>query len=286
MTGRAPSLTPVDRAPIGDWSDAYENGGHIPGAADFVARWPQEAAAFRAALGPRARLDLPYPGPRGDERERFDLFLPEGAPQGLVVFVHGGYWLRFGRETWSHLAAGPVARGWAVAMPSYTLAPEARIAGITEQVAAFLPFAATEVPGPIALAGHSAGGHLVSRLLCPDVAVPEEVLARIARTVSISGLHDLRPLMGTAMNAQLHLDAEEAAAESAALHLPRAGARLVAWVGADERPEFLRQSELIAAAWGGPAETRLVIDAGRHHFDVVAPLTDPESPLTRTLLGW
>jgi acetyl esterase/lipase len=52
------------------------------------------------------------------------------------VFVHGGYWLRFGRGDWSHLAAGPVARGWAVALPSYTLAPAARIAAITAEIGA------------------------------------------------------------------------------------------------------------------------------------------------------
>jgi hypothetical protein len=60
------------------------------------------------------------------------------APQGLLVFVHGGYWLRFDREMWSHLAAGAVARGWACAIPSYTLAPEARISAMTQEIASVL----------------------------------------------------------------------------------------------------------------------------------------------------
>ena len=55
-------------------------------------------------------------------------------PAGLVVFVHGGYWRAFDRGDWSHLAAGPLARGWAVAMPGYVLAPEARIAAITAMI--------------------------------------------------------------------------------------------------------------------------------------------------------
>ena len=54
-----------------------------------------------------------------------------GGDGPLVVFVHGGYWLRFHRDIWSHFAQGLTARGWAVAMPSYTLAPEARIAAMT-----------------------------------------------------------------------------------------------------------------------------------------------------------
>ena len=64
-------------------------------------------------------------------RNRFDLFLPEDAPKGLVVFVHGGYWVRFDKSYWSHLARGSVEHGYAVAMPSYTLCPQTRISGIT-----------------------------------------------------------------------------------------------------------------------------------------------------------
>ncbi len=267
-------------ARVADWDDAYANRKHIPGAERFVDHWAKAAQAFRAQA--RARLDLPY----GEgERERFDLFLPEGEPRGLAVFVHGGYWMAFGRETWSHLAAGPVARGWAVALPSCTLAPEARLSEMTRRMAAFLPVAAAEVAGPIALAGHSAGGHLISRLLCAGV-LPGAVAARIARGVSISGLHDLRPLLRTTMNETLQLDEAEAADESAALLAPAEGARLVAWVGGDERPEFVRQSALIAQAWGGAAETALVIEPGRHHFDVIAGLERPDSPLTEALLGW
>ena len=282
-----PACQLADEAALQDWDDAYDNGGHIPDAAAHVAMWPRLAAQFRDALGERARLNLPYPGPLGDpEREAFDLFLPAGRPQGLAVFVHGGYWMKFGRETWSHLAAGAVASGWAVALPSYTLAPGARISRITAQIAAFLPAAAAEIAGPIALAGHSAGGHLVSRMLCEDVSLPAEMAARIARVVSISGLHDLRPLLATKMNQGLRLDADEAAAESAALLAPCEGARLIAWVGGAERPEFLRQSRLIAAAWGGRAQTRFVADPKKHHFDVVAPLAEARSPLTRSLLDW
>ena len=64
-------------------------------------------------------------------RNRFDLFLPEDTPKGLVVFVHGGYWVRFDKSYWSHLANGSVEHGYAVAMPSYTLCPQTRISGIT-----------------------------------------------------------------------------------------------------------------------------------------------------------
>ncbi len=108
-------------------------------------------------------------------------------------------------------------------MPSYTLAPGARIADITRQVARAVEAAAAEVAGPVRLAGHSAGGHLVARLLQPDV--PLGVAGRIAACLPISPLSDLRPLIETSMNADLRLDLDEALAESPALPRSRAMCR-------------------------------------------------------------
>ena len=153
------------------FDDAYSNGKYIAGGDLFPARWAAKAEAFRAGLGDRARLGQRY-GEGG--RQWFDLFLPEGAAQGLMVFIHGGYWLAFGPRDFSHLAAGALARGWACAMPAYTLAPDARIAAMTAEIAAALPAMAAEVAGPLVLTGHSAGGHLSARMACADVALPAE----------------------------------------------------------------------------------------------------------------
>ncbi len=268
---------------LGDIDRAYDNVGAIPDARAYPARWSEAAAAFREELSARgrARLGVPYgAGPR----HAYDLFLPEGTPAGLAVFVHGGYWKAFDRSVWSHLAAGPLAHGFAVALPSYTLCPEARIADITAEIAAFLDRASAEVAGPLHLSGHSAGGHLVTRMLCPDVA--PACAGRIDRVVSISGVHDLRPLLGTAMNEALRLDAPEARAESPVLHAPRPGARLVAVAGGDELPEFRRQNLLLPTIWHGlGAETEAFEIAGCHHFSVIAGLSDPESALTRALVA-
>ncbi|MBP0645243.1 hypothetical protein J8J17_25980, partial [Mycobacterium tuberculosis] len=71
------------------------------------------------------------------------------------------------------------------------------------------------------------------------------------KTVPISALGDLRPLMKTRMNETFHLDAVEARLESPALLEPQEGIDVTAWVGGAERPEFVRQSTLLANIWSG-----------------------------------
>jgi len=268
------SIAPLSETDISgiDWEDAFANAAHIPGGEGYPDHWQAAASAFRSTA--KGQTDIVY----GEApRARLDLFLPDGPSRGLAVFIHGGFWLAFDKSFWSHLAAGPLARGWAVALPSYTLAPETRIGQITKQIGQAVSHAAGLVDGPILLSGHSAGGHLATRMVCDDSPLSVGVADRIARVVSISGLHDLRPLQLHSMNAKLGLDPTEAAAESPALHRPRSGAAATAWVGAAERPEFLRQSALIAEAWDIP----LVSDAGCHHFDVIDGLFNPDHPLTR-----
>ncbi|MDZ4086625.1 MAG: alpha/beta hydrolase [Tabrizicola sp.] len=264
----------TDRPPY-RWPDPdrdYANGAFIPGAADYPPRWTEAAAGFRQSLGKRADLDLAY-GP--SPREKLDLFLPEGPAKGAVVFVHGGYWHLFSKAHWSHLAAGPLARGYAVAMPSYTLAPAARINEMTAEIARACWFVGTRVAGPMVVTGHSAGGHLSARMGCDDMPVP------VARVVPISPLAELGPLIATGMNATLKIDAAEAAAESPARHGLRDGVTAHVWVGAEERPAFLMQARLLAEEWGCP----WTADPGHHHFSVIEGLQDPESPLCQVLLA-
>ena len=261
---------------MAELDDAYANAAHIPGADAYPDRWAAQAAAFRDCLSAegRARLGLSY---GGSARQAFDLFLPEGEPRGLKVFVHGGYWLRFDRSFWSHLATGALRRGWAVAMPGYDLCPHVSIAEIAGQIARAVPAMAAEVPGPLSLSGHSAGGHLVARMLAPGM-LPDDVAGRLTHVVPISPVSDLRPLLKTSMNAQFGMDLAAAEAESPVLQ-PAPTVAVTVWVGADERPVFLDQARWLAQAW----DCGHVVVPGKHHFDVIDALEDPESDLLRRL---
>jgi hypothetical protein len=269
---------------VNDWNDAYANGPNIPGGDRWPDAWVAPARAYRETMREekRAKLGVTY-GER--PRNAFDLFLPAGKPAGLVVFVHGGFWLRFDNSYWSHLAKGSVDSGWAVAMPSYTLAPDIRIAGMTQEIASAIAKAAEMIPGPIRLTGHSAGGHLATRMISATSPLPDTVRTRIVNTVSIAGVHDLRPMMATAMNTTLKIDEAEACSESPALLRPMPGARLTCWAGGAERAEFVRQNALLANVWTGlGAATAAYEEPDRHHFNVIDGLAEMDHPLTRTLL--
>lgn len=256
-----------------DFDDAYANAAYIPGADGYPPRWQAEAAAFRD--GATCEIDVPY----GDRaRQVMDLFYPGRLPLGVVIFIHGGYWLKFDKSYWSHLARGPVEAGWAVAVPSYDLCPDVRISDITAQMVQMVGQVGDRLAGPIRVTGHSAGGHLSARLASAGLAVPHR--DRFARVMPISPLSDLAPLMQTKMNDDLKIDVAEAEAESPVNH-PPADVPVTVWVGGAERPAFLDQAGWLAEAWGADH----VVDEGRHHFDVIEGLADPEAPITRTLLS-
>ena len=270
---------------VADWNSAYANGANIAGGERWPGLWADAAKAFRdkAASAGRAQLGLEY-GPR--PRNRFDLFLPDRAPCGLAVYIHGGFWRMLDQSFGSHLAAGPLAHGYAVAMPTYTLAPEARVAEIGCEIAAAIEAAAAMVAGPIVLAGHSAGGQLATRMVTATSPLGADAVKRVRNVVSIAGLHDLRPMLRLDYNKDIGLDAAEAEAESPALLAPVAGTRLTCWVGLNERAEFIRQSRLLADVWTGlGAATDFYAEPDRHHFNVVDGLASPDHPLTKALLA-
>lgn len=270
---------------IQDWDDAYENGGHIINGADYPANWQARSEQFRQAH--QCELDIPY---GSSLRERYDLFLPDNGvtatPKGLFVFVHGGYWQRTDKSFWSYLAQGPLESGWAVAVPSYVLCPDASIAQIQEMVVNAIAHAASKVDGPIVLSGHSAGGHLVQSMMCENSRLPAPVVQRLSHVLSISGVTDLRPLLKTQLNDALQLDLQTATAGSPVLQQPITTVPLTAWVGAGERSEFIRQNALIASMWRGlGVNTRVVEAPDKHHFNVIDALCDKQSPMMRAVLS-
>lgn len=240
----------------------YNNSAKVPNSAALVAPWPERAAAFRDAWADKS-LGLAY-GP--SERQALDLFrAPGGGP--VAMFIHGGYWQRLDRSWTSHLAAGLLARGITVAMPSYDLCPHVSLAALTEQLRVAARFVAAHCGRLDLVTGHSAGGHLAAMLLA-DRLVPA--------AVPISGLFDLRPLVQTTVNDGVRMDEAEAWRLSP-LALPSPGGRLIAVVGDREGPEYHGQSLRLADKWDGDC----LILPNHDHFTIVDELLSPDSTLVQ-----
>ncbi|NND89752.1 MAG: alpha/beta hydrolase [Granulosicoccus sp.] len=277
-------MTEHSQPDVIDWDDAFDNGSYVPGSSAFPEQWRTRAESWRNELRACGRLDadIRY----GDRhRQALDIFRPEGVSRGLVVIVHGGYWHKFYKDDWSHLSAGCLAHGWSVAIPGYRLAPDVSVPQITHDVSTALGCAAERIDGPIRVVGHSAGGHLVTRLLCADVPVSPRIVRRLVHVVAVSGIYDLRPLLRCRMNDILQLGEAEAMAESPALQQCALSTPLTLWVGDEERPEYLRQIRLLSEKWEHrePAVSSCY-EKGKNHFSVIDALTDPGSALVSALL--
>ena len=143
-------ITQTSWTAASDMDDAFEIRSYVPETEAITEGWAPQAEQFRKSW-PHSKLGLAY---GDDPRQKIDLFLPEGEPQGLMVFTHGGYWVAFDNSWWSHLAAGMLAHGWAVALTNYRLAIQVSMEELAGDVAAAIALAA-----PLGVVGalHAAG---------------------------------------------------------------------------------------------------------------------------------
>jgi len=270
------------------WREAQYNArAAVPEHPAIFARWAERSAAARAEAGRRVRPDLAY----GDgPNETLDLFLPDRTGAPLHVFLHGGYWQALDKKDFGFVAPPLVAEGIAVAVVNYALCPAVRVGDIVNQVRRALAWLWREGEGlgfdrdRIHLSGHSAGGQLVAMMMATDWPrrAPDLPADLVKSGLSISGVFELEPLIGTSINAKLGLDAEEARAVSPMGLTPATGAPLVLAVGGEESAEFHRQSAAFGAHWSAlGTPVRWVPLPGRNHMTACEALAEAGHPLFR-----
>lgn len=224
--------------------------------------------------------------------ETFDFF-PAASPDApLLLFIHGGYWQELSKDDSLFGAPDCVANDIAYAAFDYTLAPRANIATIVDQcrraVASLHRQAATLGfdSHRLYVAGSSAGAHLAALLLVrgwhETYGVGEDV---IAGAVLLSGIYDLAPLIGTYIDAALHLTSADATALSPIrLAHGRSVPAIVAW-GEFETGEFKRQSRDYAEKLRVEGFSVSAFEApGANHFNIVFGLADCTTTLSRATL--
>jgi acetyl esterase/lipase len=252
---------------------AYDNNGAVANSAKLIEARNAASAVYRKAHS--RRLDIPY---AADERTAFDLYPASDPRAPCLVFIHGGYWLRNSRELFAAYAEGLAVAGWSIAMPGYTLAPQASLTAIVQQIGAALDWLADHgreqgIAGPVVASGWSAGAQLAALHLGHRL---------VAAGLAISGVYDLAPLRDTALNDALRLSDAEIAALSPTRSPPLSPKPLAIAYGTAELPALIRDSrKLHALRAAAHAPGPLLPIAGADHFTILEQLRRPGGQLVR-----
>ena len=272
----------IPNIPLEELARRYNNGLAVPKWADtLLPRWQRESERVRdessgvrdAAYGPLARNTL-------------DVFTSKGTPPAnewpALLFIHGGYWQRLSKDDWSVIAAPFVANGMAAVIVGYTLCPQTSIRGIAGEIEAAVSYvwnAAEELNlnrDKLALAGHSAGGHLTAWCMSVDWTTYGLPATPFVSATAVSGLFDLEPMVPIYLNEALKLTNDEALAMSPAYRERRVDCEFTAAVGGAELEEFLRQNQLLGTQWKDVIEWEI---PGLNHFTIIDELTRQDSAL-------
>ena len=265
----------------------YNNRALVPDHMDYFGRWARDSAQVRANIP--CALDVAYGTGVGETLDVFPSARTTGGPVPVLVFIHGGYWRSLDKSDHSFIAPPFTQAGLCVVVVNYALCPgtpdaPVNIPHIARQMEKALGWVWHQIaahggdPRRITVAGHSAGGQLAALLLTSvwpliGKGLPDGL---VRNALSISGVHDLEPIMHTPMyQSVLHLTEQQVLQCSPARLLEPPTGTLYCAVGADESPEFLRQNQLMQDAWGSHFVPRSVALPGLNHFSIVDALAKP-----------
>jgi arylformamidase len=279
----------MDHPDAAELERQYDNRARVPAHPQILASWAERSEQVRRSI--QCELDVPY---GTSPSETLDIFPAARAGSPVLVFIHGGYWRALDKADHSFIAPPFVDAGATVIVPNYGLCPAVDIGTIAVQMARAIAWMWRNAaryggdPERIVVAGHSAGGHLATMLLCCHWRSVEEDLPKelVSRALSISGLYDLGPLRHVAfLQKDLRLDDDQVRRLSPVC-FPKPRGRLLTAVGAVETDEFRRQNRLMRAAWGSTAVPQVLEVPEANHFTVLHELADPAALLHRTALDW
>lgn len=255
----------------------------------FIEEYESESAKARKILKNNMQRDIKY-GP--EERSHFDMFVPDGdGPFPIHIFIHGGYWQLLSKNESAFAAPNFIDHDVIFIAMDYTLAPEANLHEIVDQVRRGIisilknahKFGGDE--GNITISGSSAGGHLVTEVISTDWQKYGYDKCPLKGALAISGVFDLEPLVKTYVNDPLKMTVDDAQALSPLLHIPDQACPIIFTVGENETSEFHRQTkEYMEACQDKDIETSYIESPAFNHFDIVMNLNKSESPLFQAVL--
>ena len=224
------------------------------------------------------------------ERQLVDIFAPadaRGAP--VFILVHGGAWLLSMREAFYGPAPAIMAAGCILVVVGFDCLPAVSMVRMVEQIGQAVLWVAAEIDAfggngrNVNLIGHSSGAHLAAAALTSDLGA---ATPNMRQATLISGIYDLAPVMLSSRRHYIDLTDPQAAALSPIRHVDAFAGTASVWWGADESPEFKRQSQSFANAL--QMNSRLdqaTVISGRNHFEMLEELDNPSSPIVEAMLS-
>lgn len=232
--------------------------------------------------------DIPY---GSLTRERLDIY-PASKPNAkTLVFIHGGYWQMLDKTMFHFVARAFPDRNVTTVIINYPLAPESSLDQIVSSCRNAIRWTYENIsdyngnPDEIYVAGHSAGGHLVTMLLASDPPLLCASQKDIIKGACVmSGLYNLIPIQLCYVNQIVGMDEETAVKYSSFRLSPTGKCPLIIAVGASETDEFNDQSECLYKNWKAkniPVE--LLKIPGLNHYSILDTIVDPTSVLHKAM---
>jgi acetyl esterase/lipase len=230
--------------------------------------------------------------------QSLDVYVPAKATHApMLLFFHGGVWRIGDKEEYANVGRTFAGRGIVTAVVNYRLVPSASHAEQLQDAARAISWAFAHAhefgadAHKIYLAGHSAGGELISTLLFEDDALKAQGVdsTALAGIIPLSGIFDLtRPIddsMGGGFDEYIHpVFGEEPQVLERASPISHVAKRGVPWLvlvaGDDSQAMQAQSREFAEALESHGVEPRLRSIPDRGHFELVTEIGSPGDSTT------
>jgi arylformamidase len=265
---------------------AYEQVHWAPNMQQLLTQFAKDSEAVRASIG-RPRT-VPY-GPSAIET--LDVYRATLSGGPVMVFLHGGAWLRGTAAAYAFPAETFVGAGAHFVVPDFAPVSEVGLDGMVAQVRRAVVWVAHHAAGfggdpeQIYVCGHSSGAHLAGNVLVTDWRAWDAPASLVKGGVCVSGMYDLKAPRLSSRSSYVVFDDRIEHEYSSQRHLARLGCPVIVANGDHDSPEFQRQSREFAAALGALGRLdRYLVGKGLNHFEIIATLADRKGLVGRAAL--
>ena len=216
-------------------------------------------------------------------RNALDVYVPKGAKDFPVLFlVHGGTWQYGSKDTFRQVGEGFAKLGIGVVCPNYRLSPKVKHPAHIEDVAKAFAWTVDTVakhggdPKKIVLAGHSAGGHLVSLLGTDETYLKAEQksFADVKGVIGVSGVYEIYPVLFA------KVFGSDAKAASPLTHVNKSCPPCLLIYGDKDLPTLDNMAKnMCKALVGAKCDAEVCEIKGRNHGTVMSSAKKPDDPV-------